>query len=217
MSMLLIESANSETIIENIDGKKTMKIVGPFLMFDKKNRNGRIYPQKVMDKAVADYIKTYVETSRALGELNHPPGRVSIDPERACILTEKLEKDGSYYIGTAKVLSTPLGRLLGNLLEDGVKVAVSSRGVGEVTKKGSDTIVKEGYEIKTAADVVFDPSVANAFVECLMEDVEYLKYGDILIEKDLYEAKEIVRKASMSNLEEAKLKAFKMFLDKISK
>lgn len=211
----LIEQANSEVIREIENGKPTMKIVGKFLMFDKKNRNGRIYPKKVMEEAVKTYQKDFIDTRRALGELNHPAGRVSVDPERACILVESLEQEGNHYIGKAKVLSTPLGKLLGNLLDDGVKIGVSSRGVGDIVKKNGTTYVKEGYEIRTAADVVFDPSVADAFVECLMEDVEYVKYGDILVEKDLFEIRDSVRAASMSDLESAKLNAFKTFLDKI--
>lgn len=211
----LIEQANTEVVREIEDGKPTMKIVGKFLMFDKKNRNGRIYPKKVMEEAVRNYKRDFIDTRRALGELNHPPGRVSVDPERACILVESLEQEGNYFIGKAKVLSTPLGRLLGNLLDDGVTIGVSSRGTGDIVKKNGATYVKEGYEIKTAADIVFDPSVADAFVECLMEDVEYVKYGDVLVEKDLFEIRQSVRSASMSDLENAKLAAFKTFLDKI--
>ncbi|HET8687711.1 MAG TPA: hypothetical protein VFM18_13755, partial [Methanosarcina sp.] len=199
----------------NVDGKKTMKITGPFLLKNEKNRNGRIYPGKVMDAAVEKYIKDYVKTNRALGEMNHPD-RITIDPERACILTEDLQKDGNYYIGKAKVLSTPLGKLLANLLEDGVKIGVSSRGLGSITKKDGAIMVKEDYEIRTAADVVFDPSVATAFIDILMEDVHYIKYGELLVERDLYESKERIKKASMSKLEEQKLKEFQNFLNKIS-
>lgn len=215
MTKLLIEQANAETFFENVDGKKTMKITGPFLLKNELNRNGRKYPGKVMDAAVEKYMETYIKTNRALGEMNHPD-RITIDPERACILTEDLQKDGNYYIGKAKVLSTPLGKLLANLLEDGVKIGVSSRGLGSIVKKDGIIIVKEDYEIRTAADVVFDPSVATAFVDILMEDVHYIKYGELLVERDLYESKERIKKASMSKLEEQKLKEFQNFLNKIS-
>lgn len=143
-------------------------------------------------------------------------GRISVDPERACIVTESLEKDGKYYIGKAKVLSTPLGQLLANLLNDGIKIGVSSRGLGSTFKKDGKVHVKNDYEIRTAADVVFDPSVADAFVECLMEDTQYLKYGNILVEKDLFESRERIRRVSMSKLEEQKLIEFQNFMDKIS-
>lgn len=216
MSNLLIEQTDASTFTESIDGKKVMKITGKFLLKNKKNRNGRIYPGKVMDAAVKKYVNDYIKTNRALGELNHPD-RVTIDPERACILIEDLQEDGDYYVGVAKVLSTPLGQLLQNLLEDGVKIGVSSRGIGSISKKDGVVYVKDDYEIRTAADIVFDPSVADAFVDVLMEDVEYLKYGNILVEKDLYESRQRIRSASMTKLEEQKLKEFQSFLNKISR
>lgn len=211
-----IASVPTETLIEEVNGKKRLKIQGPFLMFDKPNRNGRVYPEKVMTPAVEKYIEEYVKTNRALGECSHPSSRITIDPERACILTESLEKDGKYYIGKAKVLSTPLGKLLECLLNDGVKIGVSSRGLGSTMKKDGKIYVKDDYEIRTAADVVYDPSVADAFVECLMEGTEYLKYGNILVEKDLYESRERIRRVSMSKLEEQKLIEFQNILNKIS-
>lgn len=214
--IILIESSPVEMIKEEVEGKKVMRVTGPFLMFDKQNRNKRVYPKKIMESAVEKYKKEYIDTRRALGEMNHPPNRISIDPERACILTESLEKDGNYYIGTAKVLSTPLGKLLENLLSDGVKIGVSSRGLGSTTNKGGVIAVKEDYEIRTAADVVFDPSVADAFVECLMEETEYLRYGDVLVEKNLYESREKIINASMSELEKIKLKAFQEYLMTVS-
>lgn len=216
MTKLLIEQAGAETFFEDVEGKKVLKITGPFLLKNKKNRNGRIYPGKIMDAAVEKYVNEYVKERRALGEMNHPCDRITIDPERACILVEELVSDGDYYIGKAKVLSTPLGQLLGNLLNDGVKIGVSSRGLGSVTKKDGVVYVKEDYEIRTAADVVFDPSVATAFVDVLMEDTHYLKYGNLLVERDLYESRERIKKASMSKLEAQKLTEFQNFLNKIS-
>lgn len=214
--MLLIEEVSAEKTVEEIGGKKFTKITGPFLMHSKKNRNGRIYGKKIMEKAVNEYKANYIDKNRALGELNHPEKRASVDPERACILTEKLELDGDYYIGTARVLSTPLGKLVECLLNDGVTVGVSSRGLGDLTKTNNGLIVGDNYEIRTAADVVFDPSVANAFVDVIMEDTEYIKYGEILVEKDLYEMRDTIRLAKMSDLESIKLKAFTNFIQKIS-
>ena len=214
--ILLVEESPVELIREEVEGKKVMRITGPFLMFDKQNRNKRVYPKKIMESAVEKYKKEYIDTRRALGEMNHPSNRISIDPERACILTESLEKDGNYFVGTAKVLSTPLGRLLENLLSDGVKIGVSSRGLGSTVNRGNSITVKEDYEIRTAADVVFDPSVADAFVECLMEETEYLRYGDVLVEKNLYESREKIMNASMSDLEKIKLKAFQEYLMTVS-
>lgn len=214
--ILLVEESPVELIREEVEGKKVMRITGPFLMFDKQNRNKRVYPKKIMESAVEKYTKEYIQSKRALGELNHPSNRISIDPERACILTESLEKDGNYFVGVAKVLSTPLGRLLENLLSDGVKIGVSSRGLGSTSNRGNSITVKEDYEIRTAADVVFDPSVADAFVECLMEETEYLRYGDLLVEKNLYESREKIMNASMTDLEKVKLKAFQEYLMTVS-
>lgn len=213
--MILIESTQPEIVNDVESGKKVKKIVGPFLQFDKENGNRRVYPEKVMDKAVSRYKKEYIDQRRALGEMNHPSGQLSVNPERACILTEKLEKDGKYYIGTAKVLSTPLGKLLECLLDDGVKIGVSSRGSGDTTNRGGVTYVGDNFVLSVAADVVFNPSAQDAFVECIMEDKEYVRYGEILVEKSLYDFRETIRRAPSTKLEQAKLQVFQKFLNSL--
>ena len=211
----LAESA--EVLMEATEnGTKRMYIAGPFLMFDKPNRNGRIYPQKIMDEAVATYDKDYIKKNRALGEMSHPSQRLSIDPERACVMTTDLQKDGNYYYGKAKVLSTPLGKLLENLLSDGVRIGVSSRGAGNVVTKGQNKLVQPGYIITAGADIVTDPSVAEAFVDHLMEEKEYILIGGQFVEQDLMEEKSRIIKAKASDLQEAKMKAFQNFLSKVS-
>lgn len=209
----IFESA--KILTEELDGKKSMYISGPFLMFGKQNRNGRIYPEEVMDKAVKDYQKNYIDKKRSLGEMNHPAGRLSIDPERACIMTTELKKDGNFYHGKAKVLSTPLGKVLEALLNDGVVVGVSSRGVGSVTQTGKTSHVKNDFGLTTSADVVHDPSVGDAFVQHLMEEREYLFIDGQYIERDMFEAKARIFKAPMATLEEAKLAEFVRFIDKL--
>lgn len=208
-------STETEILTESVEGQKRLYISGPFLMFDKQNRNGRIYPQKHMDKAVKEYIKEYVDTKRALGEMNHPPGRLQVDPERACILTTELNKDGSYYYGKAKVLSTPLGKIVEALLNDGVRVGVSSRGVGTVQKRGGISEVQGDFKLTVAADLVYDPSVGEAFVEALMEEKEYLLIDGHYVEKDLFEAKARIKKIPSAKLEEAYLQEFQNFLNSI--
>lgn len=210
----LFEAA--KIITENVDGKKSLHIAGPFLMFNKPNRNGRIYPEEVMDKAVKDYQKNYIDKKRSLGEMNHPAGRLSIDPERACIMTTELTKDGNYYHGKAKVLSTPLGKVLEALLMDGVTVGVSSRGVGSVTQSGKHSHVKNDFNLSTSADIVADPSVSDAFVQHLMEEREYIFIDGNYIERDIFEARSRILKAPASILEEVKLAEFVKFLDKIT-
>lgn len=216
MKLITDTAISTEILTEStVEGTKRLYIAGPFLMHSKENRNGRIYSKKGMDNAVKRYTEEYIKTSRALGEMNHPAGRLQVDPERACILTTELQPDGNYYYGKAKVLSTPLGKVLEALLNDGVKVGVSSRGVGSVTKRGGKTYVGEDFSLSTCSDVVHDPSVADAFVNHLMEEKEYLLIDGHYIERDLFEAKAKIKKVSSVNLEEAKLKAFQDFLNKI--
>lgn len=210
-----VSSLSTEILTESTAEGKRLYVAGPFLMHSKENRNGRIYSKKGMDSAVKSYTEEYIKPCRSLGEMNHPAGRLQVDPERACIMTTELNADGNYYYGKAKVLSTPLGKVLEALLNDGVKIGVSSRGLGSVTKRGGKTMVGDDFKITAAADIVHDPSVADAFVNHLMEEKEYLLIDGHYVEKDLFEAKHNIKQASSIQLEEAKLKAFQDFLNKI--
>lgn len=216
MKLITDLAETAQILTESVDGSKRMYIAGPFLMFDKPNRNNRVYPKKVMAEAVNKYRAEYIDRNRALGEMNHPQGRLQVDPERACIMTTELHEDGNYYYGKAKVLSTPLGKILENLLSDGVTIGVSSRGVGTVMKRGQLNEVKNDFGLTVAADVVFDPSVGDAFVEHLMEEREYILVEGAYIEKDLFEAKARIKTASSINLEEAKMQELQKFLNRIS-
>lgn len=207
-----VDANETEIITEAKEGKVSRFITGPFMMFNKQNRNGRVYPEKIMDKAVQEYKKEYIDKSRALGELNHPAGRVQVDPERACILITELNKDGTYYMGKAKVLSTPLGKILEALLEDGVKVGVSSRGYGSVATQGSQKIVKEDFRLTAAADIVHDPSVQDAYVESLMEQKEFMLVNGILVEKDFDRLERIKTLKPSKEYQEAVLEQFKSIL-----
>lgn len=212
-----LSETKAEILTESVDGEKRLHIAGPFLMFDKPNRNGRIYPQKAMDAAVKKYTEDYISKNRALGEFNHPSGRISVDPERAAILTTHLEKDGNYYYGKAKVLSTPLGKVLQALLNDGVRVGVSSRGAGSIAgTKGPHKMVGNDFMITAAADTVHDPSVADAFVDHLMEEKEYIMINGDFMEKTIYEEQMRIKKATSAKLMEAKIMAFQNFIEKIS-
>lgn len=209
----LVESVSPEDtsiITEAVDGnKKSMYISGPFLMFEKRNRNGRRYPEKIMEKAVSEYKKEYIDTCRSLGEMNHPAGRLQIDPERACIMITELTKDGCHYMGKAKVLSTPLGKLLEALLNDGVKPGVSSRGYGTLT---SDKTVKEDFRLTTAADVVHDPSAQDAYVSAIMEQKEFMLVNGILVEKQFDQLDRIKTLRPSKEYQEAVLAQFKQIL-----
>ena len=206
---------STEILTESTSEGKRLYIAGPFLMHSKENRNGRVYSKKGMDSAVKKYTEEYIKSCRSLGEMNHPAGRLQVDPERACIMTTELNPDGNYYYGKAKVLSTPLGKVLEALLSDGVKIGVSSRGLGSVSKRNGKTMVGDDFMLTAAADVVHDPSVADAFVNHLMEEKEYLLIDGHYVEKDLFEAKTKIKVAPSYKLEEAKLQAFQEFLNKI--
>lgn len=210
-----VSVVSTEILTESTSEGKRLYIAGPFLMHSKENRNGRVYSKKGMDSAVKKYTEEYIKSCRSLGEMNHPAGRLQVDPERACIMTTELNPDGNYYYGKAKVLSTPLGKVLEALLSDGVKIGVSSRGLGSVSKKNGKTMVGDDFMLTAAADVVHDPSVADAFVNHLMEEKEYLLIDGHYVEKDLFEAKAKIKVAPSYKLEEAKLQAFQEFLNKI--
>ena len=193
-----------------------MYIKGPFLQAEKQNRNGRVYPSYVMDKAVEQYKKDYVAERRALGELNHPPEPV-VNPERAAIMTEDLTKAGIYYEGRAKVLSTPMGKIVEDLLNDGVKIGVSSRGLGSLKMNRSGVNeVQEDFVLTTAADVVFDPSAQAAFVEGIYEEAEWIYESGAFVRVELEKARNELIEANMRQLQDKKLEIFERFLKTLS-
>lgn len=207
---------NMEVITEGKGDDKRMFIKGPFLQAEKVNRNNRVYPERVMDTAVENYIKEYVEPNRALGELNHP-AEPQVNPERAAILTTELKKSGIYYEGKAKVLSTPMGKIVENLLSDGVTIGVSSRGLGSLKPmaKGINE-VQEDFVLTTAADVVFDPSAQSSFVEGVYESAEWIMESGIFVRVNIEEERERLLKAKKRNLQEAKLRVWQQFMNELS-
>ncbi len=166
----LVEDAGY-TIVEGKDGKKEYYIEGIFLQSEKKNRNGRIYPESVMDQAVSKYIKEYIETGRACGELNHPP-TIELNPDRFSHRIVSLVKEGNNYIGKALILDTTCGKNVKAMLDGGVKLGVSSRGLGTLQIKEGTKMVGDDFFLKTV-DIVQDPSAQDAFVNGICEGVEY--------------------------------------------
>ena len=196
-----------------------MYITGPFLQAEKVNKNNRIYTEKVMDGAVDAYTNDYINEKRALGELNHPAEPV-VNPERAAIMTESLSKtrasDAVYYEGKAKVLSTPMGKIVENLLSDGVKIGVSSRGLGSLQpNREGYNMVGNDFILTTAADVVFDPSAQSSFVEGVFEQAEWIYESGIWKQIDLDYQREILKRASAKELNKVKLEVFESFLKTI--
>jgi predicted RNA-binding protein len=195
---------------ENEPGKKNYFIEGIFLMCDQKNRNGRVYTFEMMDKKVKEYNNSFVKQKRAFGELGHPEGP-TINLERVSHMITDLYSDKKNFIGRAKIMDTPYGKIVKNLIDEGAKLGVSSRGVGSLEEKNGVNYVKDDYQLATAADIVADPSAPEAFVRGIMEGKEWIWESGRLVEKDLEEIKISIEKASSRKLEEAKIKAFERF------
>lgn len=202
------------------DGSKNLYIEGIFLQSAIKNRNGRMYPEQVMDKEVARYMKEAVETKTAMGELGHPNGP-QINLDRVSHRIVSLRKEGTDYIGKALITNTPMGNIARGLMESGARLGVSSRGMGslKMTKEGVNE-VQDDFRLATAADIVADPSAPNAWVDGIMESVDWV-YDERLGWKaiDLAEQakKEINRAVSSRELEERKLQIFENWLSNLSK
>ena len=203
-------------VVEEKLGKgKTYFIEGVFLQSDIQNRNGRMYPEAVMDKEVSRYMKEYVEKNRAYGELGHPD-TPSINLDRVSHLIVDLRKEGTNYIGKAKILNTPMGKIAQGLLDGGANLGVSSRALGslQMNKEGVQ-VVQDDFMLSTAADIVADPSAPDAFVRGIMESKEWTFVDGKFVEKNIEEVRSFIKKTSSRNLEEAKILAFQHFLSKI--
>ena len=198
----------------NKDGKKEQYIEGVFLQAGIKNRNGRIYPIETMKKEVNRYIKEFVNKKRAYGELGHPEGP-TINLERVSHLITDLREDGKNFIGKAKILSTPMGNIVKGLLNDGAKLGVSSRGMGSVEQRGNAQYVQDDFMLATAADIVADPSAPDAFVEGIMEGVEWVQEGGIFKAKEIESWKSQIQQTKQRHLEEKKLEIMKNFFSKL--
>lgn len=196
---------------ENEPGKKNYFIEGIFLMCDQKNRNGRVYTFEMMNKKVNEYNNSFVKQKRAFGELGHPEGP-TINLERVSHMITDLYSDKKNFIGRAKIMDTPYGKIVKNLIDEGAKLGVSSRGIGSLEEKNGVNYVKDDYQLATAADIVADPSAPEAFVRGIMEGKEWIWESGRLVEKDLEEIKKSIQKASSRKLEETKIQAFERFL-----
>jgi len=199
---------------ENKDGKKDYFIEGIFMQAEIKNRNGRIYPKEVIQTEVKRYNKEFIKEDRAFGELGHPEGP-TINLDKVSHMITKLEEDGNNYVGRAKILSTPNGQIVKNLIDDGAKLGVSSRGLGSLESKGNAQYVKDDFQLATAADIVADPSAPEAFVEGIMEGVEWVYESGILKAKDLDKMQSELRTAKLNQLEETKLELWKRFVESL--
>ena len=198
------------------NGVKEYFIEGIFMQAEKKNRNGRMYPESILMKEAKRYQKEYVKQGRAMGELGHPEGP-TVNLERVSHLIESLKKDGNNIVGRAKILETPYGKIVKNLMDGGVKLGVSSRGMGTLKQKNGINEVQKDFML-SAIDIVADPSAPDAFVNGIMEGKAWVWENGILKEQDLNSYCSMINKASRESkqeLEEKKLDVFKNFLSKI--
>ena len=195
-------------------GKKHAYIEGVMLQTEVKNKNGRVYPKEVMQKEVKRYTKEYIDNNRAYGELGHPEGP-TINLERTSHLITNLREDGNNFIGKAKILSTPMGNIVKNLLDDGARLGVSSRGMGSLkasNAKGGVQMVQSDFQLATAADIVADPSAPDAFVDGVMEGVEWVWDNGVIKAQKIEEYKHSIQRARTQKLQEVKLNVFNDFL-----
>ena len=209
---LIAEEINTvDFLTEEKEGKKNYFIEGIFLQAELKNRNNRMYPLKTLSKEVAKYDENYIQKGRALGELGHPDGP-SINLDRVSHKILSLKEDGNNFIGRANLLDTPMGGIAKNLLDEGVKLGVSSRGMGSIRKEENCNVVMDDFMLATAADIVADPSAPDAFVNGIMEGKEWVWDNGVLKEAKVAQIKKEIDQATLLNLQERKVSAFEAFL-----
>lgn len=206
-----IEDVEYITESKEEGGKKNYLIRGPFMQSEMKNRNGRWYPAPILEREVNRYCKDYVDTKRAFGELGHPDSP-AINLERVSHMISKLERNGNMFIGEARVLETPYGMIVRNLIDAGARLGVSSRGLGSLVNKAHGKEVQEDFFLATPADIVADPSAPSAFVDGIVEGKEYIWNNGILEEHIIADMHKQIKQASKAELYEAKLRVFADFL-----
>ena len=216
MKLITEQIDDVEVIVENRNGKKSMFIEGIFLQGDIKNRNGRMYPMDTLRREVTRYNESFVQSGRAVGELGHPEGP-TVNLDRVSHKIVSLTESGSNYVGKAKILSTPMGKIAQNLIDEGVKLGVSSRGLGTLAVNNEGVkIVSDDFTLATAADIVADPSAPDAFVAGIMEGKDWVWDGGVVREqlaKRTY--KQVNTLVDNQQLEENKLKLFNQFLSNL--
>ena len=212
---LITESIEDIQILEEeTNGKKNLYIEGVFLQGDIKNRNGRVYPFGVLEREVGRYNEQYVNVGRALGELGHPDGP-TVNLDRVSHKIVSLKAEGSNFVGKAQILNTPMGNIAKSLLESGVKLGVSSRGMGSIEEKNGANYVRDDFMLATAADIVADPSAPDAFVNGIMEGKEWVWENGIIKEVNIAKYHRYISESTRKNIEERSLKAFSHFLQSL--
>ena len=216
MKLITETTEDIKYLKEEKDGKTTLFIEGVFLQSDLKNRNGRVYPREIMQREVNRYVKESIDKKRAMGELGHPDGP-TINLDRVSHMITSLREDGSNYIGKAKILDTPMGNIVKNLIDEGASLGVSSRGLGTLKEKNGINEVQDDFVLSTAADIVADPSAPDAFVRGIMEHKEWVMVEGAWMEQEIDAAVRRIKRAGSRELEEEKMAVFSSFMNKLSK
>ena len=216
MKLITETTENIEVLTEareNGSGKD-YKIRGIFLQGDIKNRNGRVYPVDVLSKEVGRYNKEFVEKKRAFGELGHPDGP-TVNLERVSHMITSLKSEGRNFIGEAKIMDTPYGKIVKNLIDEGAQLGVSSRGMGSMKQVNGKNVINNDFYLATAADIVADPSAPDAFVEGIMEGKEWVWDNGVLKSMEIEKYKQVIESTQGRELAEVKARVFKDFLSKV--
>jgi hypothetical protein len=214
MKLITEEISKVKFITEEKNGQKSLHIEGIFLQADIQNRNGRCYPMETLAREVSRYNENYISKGRALGELGHPNGP-TVNLDRVSHMITSLREDGNNFIGKAKILDTPMGKIASSLISEGVKLGVSSRGIGSLVERNGVRYVSDDFMLATAADIVADPSAPDAFVNGIMEGVEWIydaSRNDWLIENT---KKKVETLTTSNKLEERKIELFNEFLNSL--
>jgi len=213
---LITETVEDVDILkeDNAKGGKDYKIRGVFIQADIKNRNGRVYPVATLSKEVKRYTTEFINKKRAFGELGHPDGP-TVNLERVSHMITSLKPEGKNFIGEAKIMDTPYGKIVKNLIDEGAQLGVSSRGMGSIQQSGGRNVVGSDFYLATAADIVADPSAPDAFVEGIMEGKEWIWDNGVLKSKTVEEYKYEIEKAKKHELAEVKSKIFASFISKL--
>lgn len=201
-------------ITEEKNGVKSLYIQGPFLVAEQQNKNRRTYPVEVLSREVKRYNEEYVKNNRAFGELGHPENP-SINLDRVSHIVTSLKQEGNVWIGKAKILETPMGKIAKSLMDGGASLGVSSRGMGSLKEVNGVNVVQDDYYLATAADIVADPSAPGAFVRGIMEGKEWVWDNGMVKEVNIVEMYEEIKNAKTKQLEEVSLKIFQNFLSKL--
>jgi len=212
MKLIREEIEEAKVVItEGKNGKKSHFIEGVFLQGEIKNRNGRMYPISTLQREAKNYQAKYIEKGRALGELGHPDGP-TINLDRVSHLITSLKQEGNNYVGKARLLDTPMGNIAKNLIDEGVKLGVSSRGLGTIRERDGVKVVMDDFMLATAADIVADPSAPDAFVNGIMEGKEWIYNNGAVQEQTVEQIKKRIDNAALNQMEEVKLSAFSQYL-----